>query len=127
MTISELTRRNLFDVLRLRRIAWSGRLEDIEFLERLDTKNIDGGSELNLNLKEEAKEFLERMIKTKEIDLNDKLFDLDINKIIEYAESVYDIPKKMEYFLFCIKEYRNFIAQNYVPEDSSLNMLIRRL
>lgn len=34
-SISELTRRNIFDVLRVGNIAWSGRLSEAEFLSRL--------------------------------------------------------------------------------------------
>ncbi|MGH8014758.1 MAG: abortive infection family protein [Candidatus Zixiibacteriota bacterium] len=35
MTISTLTRRNLFDAIRLNKISWAGRLEEIEFLARI--------------------------------------------------------------------------------------------
>jgi hypothetical protein len=35
MEISELTRRNIFDVLRMENVSWCGRLDDHEFLSRL--------------------------------------------------------------------------------------------
>jgi len=39
--ISEITRRNIFDVLRVQQICWSGRLNEIEFLARIfDLENM---------------------------------------------------------------------------------------
>src|SRR5947209_5042830 len=34
MEITDLTRRNIFDVLRLENMAWNGRLTEIDFLSR---------------------------------------------------------------------------------------------
>jgi AbiJ N-terminal domain 3/Abortive infection C-terminus len=44
MSISELTRRDIFDVLSVERVAWSGRLEDPDFLSRIfDLKGMPSG------------------------------------------------------------------------------------
>ncbi len=41
--ISEVTKRNIFDELKIRNTNWSGRLDEVEFLNRLfDIESLSG-------------------------------------------------------------------------------------